>query len=61
MKCTCLKEIEKFKKAHEKHQFFGILKDKLISNRSDGGTGSGQEYWDSVIEIIHQHYKSEGR
>lgn len=32
------------------------LKQKLIQNRSVQGTGSGEQYWESVVKIINEHY-----
>ena len=32
------------------------LKEKLKSNRSRSKRGHGEEYWDSVIAVIEEHY-----
>lgn len=39
----------------EDPQFFNHLKNKLMQNRIDRGTGSGKSYWNSVIEVIKDH------
>lgn len=32
------------------------LKEKLKKNREKQGTGSGNAYWDSVVDVIKRHY-----
>lgn len=32
------------------------LKEKLKHNRSNSKSGSGEKYWDSVIDVIENHY-----
>lgn len=34
----------------------GSLKEKLKANRSNRQGGKGDEYWDSVIKVIENHY-----
>lgn len=32
------------------------LREKLIQNRTEMGTGSGKKYWDSVLKVVERHY-----
>lgn len=32
------------------------LKEKLIANRMHQAKGSGEAYWDSVVEVVERHY-----
>ena len=33
------------------------LKEKLQANRCSQRRGHGDEYWDSVVEVVEKHYK----
>jgi len=32
------------------------LIEKLKTNRSNQNTGSGQKYWESVVDVVERHY-----
>ena len=57
--CNCEKAIALIQETHKEHIQQGLnLKEKLQRNRekSEYG-GSGERYWNSVIEVIENHYK----